>query len=336
MGTSTEPWALDNERPAHQVDVPPFYLDTTPVTNAAYAGVHRRRRVRRPALVDRGRLGAPAAGRPDRAAVLALGGRAGCAVGFGVARAGRRRRAGDARLLVRGRRLRPLGRAAAADRGGMGEGRPVRPGDRAVHARYPWGDDDPAPERANLGQRHLQPAPAGSYPAGAAPCGARQLIGDVWEWTSSRLPALPGLRAWPYREYSEVFFGPEYKVLRGGAFACARWPAAARSGTGTTRSGGRSSPASARTARVRPGRWRPPDVPASRLPRAAATLRSLLIDPPYGLCRQAWAPRDAAARDGERGRVRRRLVRRRRPGAGQVPAGGADLGRRRRCPTWPG
>src|SRR5262252_2134292 len=37
MGTSTEPWALDNERPAHTVNVAPFYLDTTPVTNAAYA-----------------------------------------------------------------------------------------------------------------------------------------------------------------------------------------------------------------------------------------------------------------------------------------------------------
>ena len=32
----TEPWALDNERPAHDIDLLPFYLDTTPVTNAAY------------------------------------------------------------------------------------------------------------------------------------------------------------------------------------------------------------------------------------------------------------------------------------------------------------
>ena len=37
MGTSTEPWALDNERPAHLVEVDSFYIDTAPVTNAAYA-----------------------------------------------------------------------------------------------------------------------------------------------------------------------------------------------------------------------------------------------------------------------------------------------------------
>src|SRR5450755_3209429 len=37
MGTSTEAWALDNERPAHLVDVGSFWIDTTPVTNASYA-----------------------------------------------------------------------------------------------------------------------------------------------------------------------------------------------------------------------------------------------------------------------------------------------------------
>ena len=87
--------------------------------------------------------------------------------------------------------------------------------------RFPWGDEDPSAGRANLGQQYLQPAPAGSYPEGAAPCGARQLIGDVWEWTSSDFLPYPGFRAWPYREYSEVFFGPEYKVMRGGSFAVA-------------------------------------------------------------------------------------------------------------------
>ena len=36
MGTSTEPWALDNERPAHVKDVAPFFIDTAAVTNGAY------------------------------------------------------------------------------------------------------------------------------------------------------------------------------------------------------------------------------------------------------------------------------------------------------------
>ena len=45
------------------------------------------------------------------------------------------------------------------------------------------------------------------------------MIGDVWEWTASDFLPYPGFRAFPYREYSEVFFGPEYKVLRGGSWA---------------------------------------------------------------------------------------------------------------------
>ncbi len=44
-------------------------------------------------------------------------------------------------------------------------------------------------------------------------------LGHGWEWTSSDLLAYPGFEAFPYREYSEVFFGDEYKVLRGGAWA---------------------------------------------------------------------------------------------------------------------
>jgi len=87
--------------------------------------------------------------------------------------------------------------------------------------RFPWGDEDPTPDRANLGQCHLQPAPAGSYPRGASPAGVRQMIGDVWEWTASDFLPYPGFSAWPYREYSEVFFGSEYKTLRGGSFGVA-------------------------------------------------------------------------------------------------------------------
>jgi iron(II)-dependent oxidoreductase len=45
------------------------------------------------------------------------------------------------------------------------------------------------------------------------------MLGGVWEWTASDFTARPGFRAFPYREYSEVFFGPDYKVLRGGSWA---------------------------------------------------------------------------------------------------------------------
>jgi iron(II)-dependent oxidoreductase len=44
-------------------------------------------------------------------------------------------------------------------------------------------------------------------------------VGHGWEWTSSDFLAYPGFAAFPYREYSEVFFGDEYKVLRGASWA---------------------------------------------------------------------------------------------------------------------
>src|SRR5205814_7772906 len=42
--------------------------------------------------------------------------------------------------------------------------------------------------------------------------------GAVWQWTSSVFGGYPGFRAFPYAEYSEVFFGPDYRVLRGGSW----------------------------------------------------------------------------------------------------------------------
>jgi iron(II)-dependent oxidoreductase len=44
-------------------------------------------------------------------------------------------------------------------------------------------------------------------------------VGQVWEWTASHFNGYPGFRAYPYREYSEVFFGHDYRVLRGGSWA---------------------------------------------------------------------------------------------------------------------
>ena len=62
-------------------------------------------------------------------------------------------------------------------------------------------------------------APVWSYPRNVSPMGCYGMIGDVWEWTASDFGGYPGFEAFPYPEYSEVFFGSAYKVLRGGPWA---------------------------------------------------------------------------------------------------------------------
>lgn len=84
---------------------------------------------------------------------------------------------------------------------------------------YPWGSAPPTAELANLDQRLLEPMPIGSYPRGRSFYACHQMIGDVWEWTSSFFQPYPGFVAHPYREYSEIFFGEGYRVLRGGSWA---------------------------------------------------------------------------------------------------------------------
>ena len=72
---------------------------------------------------------------------------------------------------------------------------------------------------ANVAHTARGPEPADAHPAGASPYGCLGMIGDVWEWTSSHFGGYPGFMAHPYREYSEVFFGSDYFVLRGGSWA---------------------------------------------------------------------------------------------------------------------
>lgn len=84
--------------------------------------------------------------------------------------------------------------------------------------RYPWGDDAPTPERANLDWRAMGCIEADALPAGDSAFGCRQMIGNVWEWTATTFEGYPGFVPGPYMEYSEPWFG-DHKVLRGGCWA---------------------------------------------------------------------------------------------------------------------
>ncbi len=83
---------------------------------------------------------------------------------------------------------------------------------------FPWGDHAPTPSTANLFENgHWSVSPVGAYPEGATFHGCHQLIGDVWEWTTSDYVPYPGFMS-EFDEYNDKWFVNQ-KVLRGGSFA---------------------------------------------------------------------------------------------------------------------
>ncbi|MGE4111619.1 MAG: selenoneine synthase SenA [Burkholderiales bacterium] len=92
------------------------------------------------------------------------------------------------------------------------------PGSPGVKRRYPWGDVPPGAGMANLHGAADGLAPVGAFAAGDSAWGLRQMIGNVWEWTSDWFRPYPGFMRDPYAEYSEPWFG-NHKVLRGGCHA---------------------------------------------------------------------------------------------------------------------
>ncbi|MEP6551676.1 MAG: ergothioneine biosynthesis protein EgtB, partial [Gemmatimonadales bacterium] len=88
-----------------------------------------------------------------------------------------------------------------------------------VARAFPWGNTSADSASANIDQLSFDTAPVGTYERNVSPIGCYGMIGDVWEWTSSDFSAYPGFQSFPYKEYSEEFFGPDYKVLRGGSWA---------------------------------------------------------------------------------------------------------------------
>jgi gamma-glutamyl hercynylcysteine S-oxide synthase len=218
VGTDDRADAYDNERPRHTVALAPFEIDVAPVTNGAYAefvadGGYRRDEFWTAAGVAwREESGADAPGYWSRAGggwrtrfmdrVVPLpADHPVCHVCYHEA---------DAFARWAGKRL-PTEfewEAAASYEPSNGAKR-----------EYPWGNEPPDRTRANVDQLAFGTAGVGAYPGGRSPMGCVDMIGNVWEWTSSDFRAWPGFEAFPYPEYSEAFFGPEYKVLRGGSWA---------------------------------------------------------------------------------------------------------------------
>ena len=187
VGAGPDGFAYDNERPRHEVELAPFWIDRAPVSNGDFAAFVEETGAEPPLYWDR-----------DGA-----GGWTRTAMG--------ERTAVDPDLPV----IHVDWNQATAFAAWAGKRLPTELEWEVTAA----GADR---ERANLDQLGFGCAPAGAYADGAAACGAVQMLGDVWEWTASEFTAYPGFEAFPYPEYSEVFFGSTYRMLRGGAWATRR------------------------------------------------------------------------------------------------------------------
>ena len=89
---------------------------------------------------------------------------------------------------------------------------------RKVRRAFPWGETDPSSGNTNLFENGFwSVAPIGAFPEGANAYGCHQMIGDVWEWTTSDYVPYPGFKS-EFDEYNDKWFVNQ-KVLRGGSFA---------------------------------------------------------------------------------------------------------------------
>jgi formylglycine-generating enzyme required for sulfatase activity len=83
---------------------------------------------------------------------------------------------------------------------------------------FPWGSELPAARHGNFDFRRWDPEPVNAHPDSASPFGVQGLLGNGWEWTSSRFRPFAGFQPFPFYEgYSANFFDDDHFVLKGGS-----------------------------------------------------------------------------------------------------------------------
>ncbi len=65
--------------------------------------------------------------------------------------------------------------------------------------------------------------PVNAYPEGQSSYGCYDMLGNVWEWTSSWFDGYGDIVGYPYAGYSQVYFDNQHRVLRGGSWATRPW-----------------------------------------------------------------------------------------------------------------
>jgi formylglycine-generating enzyme required for sulfatase activity len=100
-------------------------------------------------------------------------------------------------------------------------------GGGGTHARYPWGDAEPACGGVNIGNCSWHAGPVGSFAADVSPYGVMDLGGNVAEWTRDWYQPAAS-RPWHSRDPRDpVGAGSsDVRTIRGGSFA--DWPPSAR------------------------------------------------------------------------------------------------------------
>ncbi len=87
---------------------------------------------------------------------------------------------------------------------------------------YPWGQTWRSP-LCNHSQNSPGTTPVQAHPDSRSFYGCQDLLGNIWEWTSSPFQPYPDFTAYPYKNYSATYFDNEHYVLRGGSWVTRPW-----------------------------------------------------------------------------------------------------------------